>query len=131
MLILSIFGFMAPAGAQSDLLGKWTFHSANHVIPQKCAESYLEFVSPSRIMGSDGSRSATIAYSAEKIEPGYNLITEKISDDGRPDCRGNLSGKPDVNEEKLGFFFISLSEDKQYMKFYFSADLYYIYQRVK
>jgi hypothetical protein len=82
------------ASAQSDLLGKWIFASSNHVIPEKCTHSYLDFVSPSRIKGSDGSRSVTVAYSAEKIEAGYNLITEKIDDDGKPDCRGVLKEEP-------------------------------------
>lgn len=122
VLILAITcGSAVAANGQSDFLGKWIFYSSNHAVPETCTRAYLDFVSPSRITGSDGSRSATIAYSAEKIESGYNLITGKISDDGRPDCRGNLPGKPNANEEKLGFFFISLSEDKQYMKFYFPS----------
>lgn len=132
VLILAITcGYAVAAYSQSDYLGKWIFHSSNHVVPETCTLAYLDFVSSSRIMGSDGSRSATIAYSAERIEPGYNLITEKISDDGKPDCYGNLEKKPDESEEKLGFFFISLSEDGQYMKFHFSVDQYHIYQRVK
>lgn len=68
-------------------------------------------------------------YSAEKIEAGYNLITEKIGDDGKPDCHGVLKESPDPDNEKLGFFFVSLSEDKQYMRFYFSGKHYFVYRR--
>lgn len=60
MLVAS--GFAAAVSAQSDLLGKWIFESSNHVVPEKCTRS-------------DSSRSVVIAYSAERIEAGYNLIT--------------------------------------------------------
>src|SRR5690606_38168628 len=102
-----------------------------HVLPEKCTRSYLNVVSPSKIFGSDGSRSVVIAYSAEKIEAGYNLITEKISDDGKPDCRAQLKNEHAADAEKLGFFFATVSGDKQYMKFDISRDRYFIYKKQK
>jgi len=120
---------MCRAADRNELLGKWVFYSSNQDIPEKCRNSYLDFVSISKIAGSDGSRTAEVEYSAEKIESGYNLITKRVNSNGEPNCRGVPDEK--TSTRKLAFFFIVLSKDSNYMKFFFSKDYYHIYKRVK
>ncbi len=113
----------------SELLGKWEFQSSNKELPVKCHKAYLDFVSISKIEGSDGSRKGVIEYSAEKVVAGgYNLIAKHISNDGKQSCYGSEEEPIDNNE--LVFFYIMLSPDNQLMKFYFSKEYYHVYKRV-
>ncbi|MDG1496285.1 MAG: hypothetical protein P8Q91_10500 [Porticoccaceae bacterium] len=126
-LVSMLFSVICQADVRLDLLGRWVFESSNQNLPNKCRDSYLDFESISNIVGSDGSRTVEIEYSAESIEVGYNLITQRVKSDGKPDCHGAPDDKQDLGN--LAFFFIVLSDDKRHMKFFFSKDMYYIYKR--
>ena len=122
---------MALAKVQWPLLGKWYLQSASEQIPAACRNAWLDFVSISKLVVSDGSRQVVLDYSAEKIPSGqgYNLIAKIISDNGKPGC--HPKDKVMSNNSALAYFYIMLSADSKRIRLYFSSDSYYQYQRTR
>jgi hypothetical protein len=129
--VLLIQSTFALAKERTELLGKWEFHYSSKDFPAQCRNAQLNFTSISTLETYDGYRKTLIEYSAETIPSGegFNLITQKVSSDGKLNCRGEAASG--YKNEPLVFFLVNIAPDGSALKLYFSNDYYHIYQRVR
>jgi hypothetical protein len=101
-----------------ELAGRWNYESASQEFPATCIGTYFDFRTNGRLLGSDGSRDEIKSWSATKVDEGFHLKLEFISDNEKTNCQG-LSSEY-VRKNSIKEAYVELLEDGKLLKFYFA-----------